>query len=151
MNDVLLHFHLELVILHTSSDLWLNSQFFQLVDFSCDFRHVFNKEEKSSLGGHPARSSVCSSFATPVATSLDTLSARRWPGCPPLVASRRCRPSPPAQVHLHHVCENPTRPLSSRRALRLNSVKSTSTHSQCCAALGRRSTNALAEGRPALE
>ena len=47
-------------------------------------------------------------FAKPVATSLDTLSARRWPDCPPKVASRPCGPSPPAQVHLHHVCENLT-------------------------------------------
>ena len=108
MNEVLLHFHLQLASLYTSSDLWLNSLCFQLVDFSCDFAHVFNKEEKSSLGGHPARRSGCSSFAKPEATSMDTSSQLRWPDCPPQVASRRCRPSPPAQVHLHYVCENPT-------------------------------------------
>ena len=54
------------------------SVFFQLVGFSCDFKHVFNNEQKSSLGGHPARSSGCSSFEKPVATSLDTSSQRRW-------------------------------------------------------------------------
>ena len=127
MNEVLLHFHLQLVSLYTSSDLWLNSLCFQLVDVSRDFAHVFDKEEKSSLGGHPARGSGCSSFAKPVATSLDASSQRRWPGCPPQVASRSCRPSPVAQVHLHHVCEKSNTPLSSRMALRLNSAKSTKT------------------------
>ena len=39
---------------------------------------MFNNEQKSSLGGHPARSSGCSSFEKPVATSLDTSSQRRW-------------------------------------------------------------------------
>ena len=62
----------------------------------------------SLLSSRPARETCETTFAKPVATSLDTLSARRWPVCPPKVASRPCRPSPPAQVHLHHVCENPT-------------------------------------------
>ena len=108
----------------------------QLADFPSEYTHVFKKEEKSSLDGHPARSSGCSSFAKPVATSLDTSPQRRWPDCPPQVVSRPCRPSPPEQVHQHHVCEKSNTPLSSRRALRLSSVRLTSKHSQRCAALG---------------
>ena len=55
----------------------------------------------SLLSSRPARETCETTFAKPVDTSLDTLSARRWPDCPPQVASRSCRPCPPAQVHLH--------------------------------------------------
>ena len=34
MNEVLLHFHLQLVALYTRSDLWLNFLCFQFADFS---------------------------------------------------------------------------------------------------------------------
>ena len=51
----------------------------------------------------------------------------RWPDCPPKVASRPWRPSPPAQVHLHHVCENPTHRSARGGPCTLNSVKSTKT------------------------
>ena len=84
----------------------------------------------SLLSQRPARETYDTTFAKPVATSLETLSKRRWPDCPPQVASRPCRPSPPAQVHLHHVCENPTRRSARGEALRSNSVRSTSKHSQ---------------------
>ena len=56
----------------------------------------------SLLSSRPARETRETTFAKPVATSLDTLSARRWPDCPPEIASRSCRPSPAEQVHLHH-------------------------------------------------
>ena len=34
MNELFSHFHLQLVTLYTSSDLWLNFLFFELADFS---------------------------------------------------------------------------------------------------------------------
>ena len=62
MNEVFLHFHLQLVALYTNSDLWLNSLCFPFADFSWVLHSVFNKGEKSSLGGLPARSSGCISI-----------------------------------------------------------------------------------------
>ena len=71
MNEVLLHFHLQLVSLYTSSDLWPNSLCFQLADFLF-YTHVFNKEEKSSPGGLPARNSGCSRFCTRRSSALSS-------------------------------------------------------------------------------
>ena len=71
MNEVFSHFHLQLVTLYTSSDPWHNFLCFQLAD-SCDSTHVFNKEENSSLGGLPTRSSGCSRFCTRLSSALSS-------------------------------------------------------------------------------
>ena len=75
MNEVFPHFHLQLVTLYTSSDLWLNLLCFQFADFSrfCTrVQQVFNKEENSSLGGLPTRNSGCSRFCTRLSSAMSS-------------------------------------------------------------------------------
>ena len=45
MNEVLLHFHLQLVGLYTSSDLWLNSLCFELADLQWFCKRVQHGRE----------------------------------------------------------------------------------------------------------
>ena len=48
MNEVLQHFHLQLVSLYTSADLWLNSLCaFNLLIFSGDFTHTCSTKKRS--------------------------------------------------------------------------------------------------------
>ena len=71
MIQVFSHFHLQLVTLYTSSDLWLFFSIFNLL-ISRASAHVFNKEENSSLGGLPTRSSGCSRFCTRLSSALSS-------------------------------------------------------------------------------
>ena len=76
MNEMLLHFHLQLVSLYTSS-LICGSIFsvFNLL-ISCGSTHVFNKEEKSSPDGLPARNSGCSRLCTRRSSALSSSKLR---------------------------------------------------------------------------
>ena len=133
MNYVLLHFHLQLVILYTSSDLWLNSLcFFNLLIF----RVI------SGTCSRKKRSRQSADILQEVRAAQ--VSQRPWPL--PRIPYRHGG----GQIVLHKLLPDAADPLrrhkficttyDSRRALCLKSVKSTSTHSQCCAALGGRST-----------
>ena len=71
MNEVFSHFHLQLVTLYTSSDLWLNFLCFQFADFS-RFCTLAQQRRKLITCGLPTRSSGCSRFCTRLSSALSS-------------------------------------------------------------------------------